>query len=102
MQPSIANVILRQFGNMLVLAAVYYDKTLKRLIEDVPRFKRLLDRTIRFLRRLAPISPTCANDCSILEKIRHRLFGLPDDVKEIYQNEVEPPSAQNSFHSAST
>ena len=87
---------------MLVLAAVYYDKTLKRLIEDVPRFKRLLDRTIRFLRRLAPISPTCANDCGILENIRHRLFGVPDDVKEVYDGEKEPRSVQNSFHSAST
>ena len=87
---------------MLVHAAVYYDKTLKILIEDVPRFRRLLDRTIRFLRRLAPISPTCANDCSILEKIRHRLFGVPDEAKDIYQNEAEPASAHNSFHSAST
>jgi len=87
---------------MLVLAAVYYDKTLKRLIEDVPRFKKLLERTIRFLRRLAPISPTCANDCSILEKIRHQLFGVPEDAKDIYQNEAEPASANNSFHSAST
>jgi len=69
---------------MLVLATVYCDKKLERLIEDVPRFTKLLDRTIRLLRRLSLISPTCANDCLILEKIRHRLFGAPDDAKEIY------------------
>lgn len=69
---------------MLVLATVYFDKTLKQLIEDVPRFRRLLDRTIHFLCRLAPISSTCATDCLILEKIRRRLFDSPDASKDIY------------------
>ncbi|GAB7360772.1 hypothetical protein MBLNU230_g0760t1 [Neophaeotheca triangularis] len=85
-----------QFGNMLVLSATYYNKYLKQLI-DSEKLKVLLERTIQFLRRLAPISPTCSNDCVILEKINHCLFGVPQDAKHLYRGELEPPSASNSF-----
>lgn len=91
---------------MLVLAATYYNNWLKTLIPE-EEFHNHLERTIKFLRRLSPISPTCANDCQILEKISKLLFGnVPPDAKHMYRNEVEPPSmsasATNSFHSHST
>ncbi|KAK5119423.1 hypothetical protein LTR85_007523 [Meristemomyces frigidus] len=90
-----------QFGNMLVLSATFYNRYLNKLVPP-ERFQGLLERTISFLRRLAPISPTCNIDCSILEKIHRQLFGLPQDVKHFYRNEgIEPVSATNSF-SAST
>ena len=78
---------------MLVLAATFNTKTLKQLVPE-DRFQRLLERTISFLRRLSPISPTCHNDCLILEKINRHLFGAPS---EVYHNEREPQSAANSF-----
>jgi len=83
---------------MLVLAASYNSNYLKRFIQE-ERFRPLLDRTIGFLRRLAPISSTCALDCSILEKISRLLFPTPTaDVKQIYRNEgYEPQSAHTSF-----
>ncbi|KAH9819796.1 C6 zinc finger protein domain-containing protein, partial [Teratosphaeria destructans] len=87
-----------QFGNMLVLSATYYNKALSPLV-DKERFRKLLERTIRFLRKLAPISPTCRIDCSILESIQKKLFGLPSDTKHVYHNEgiTEARSATNSF-----
>lgn len=86
---------------MLVLSATYYNNYLKKLVPP-ERFQRLLERTISFLRRLAPISPTCNIDCGILEKIHRQLFDIPQDVKHFYRNEgVEPMSASHSF-SAST
>ena len=81
---------------MLVLSAAFHNKYLNRLI-PTDRFHRLLERTIQFLRRLSPISPTCHNDCAILEKINRLLFGVPSDAKHVYRNEVEPTSASNSF-----
>ena len=82
---------------MLVLSAAYHNHYLRNLI-PADHFQFLLDRTIGFLRRLAPISPTCANDCGILEKISKLLFGnVPPDAKHIYRNEIEPSSASNSF-----
>ena len=82
---------------MLVLSATHYNKWLKTLV-PVDRFQRLLERTIGFLRRLAPISPTCAHDCAILEKVTRLLFGVQADVKHVYRNEgVEPPSTTTSF-----
>jgi len=81
---------------MLVLSACYFNTFLKQLIV-ADRFQRLLERTTAFLRRLGSISPTCAIDCQILEKINYRLFGIPPDEKHLYRNEVKLPSASNSF-----
>ena len=58
-----------QFGNMLVLSATMHTHYLKTLV-DHGKFKKLLLRTIKFLRRLAPISPTCQADCLILSPHR--------------------------------
>jgi hypothetical protein len=71
-----------QFGNMLVLSAVWRTHYLRKLI-DQDRFQVLLHRTIGFLRKLSAISPTCQLDCSILEKIQRVLFGTPDSGTEI-------------------
>ncbi|TKA83279.1 hypothetical protein B0A55_00792 [Friedmanniomyces simplex] len=77
-----------QFGNMLVLSATYYNKYLNFLISDhKDRFQTLLSRTIRFLRRLSTISPTCSVDCAILENIQRALFHVPPDQKYVYLNE---------------
>ena len=84
---------------MLVLSAAYHNKYCKKLV-DVERFQPLLIRTISFLRRLGPISPTCAIDCAILEKINKLLFGVAQHYKnpmDIYTKEREPMSATNSF-----
>lgn len=89
---------------MLVLSATYHNGSLKKLV-PAERFQALLERTIKFLRRLGPISPTCAIDCSILEKIHRRLFGVTSEAKHLFSNEkhfyrdehVQPPSATNSF-----
>lgn len=86
---------------MLVLAASY-NSYLKTFIPE-ERFRNLLERTITFLRRLAPISTTCTLDCSILEKINRLLFPTPPDVKQVYRNEgYEPQSAHTSFGGHST
>lgn len=71
---------------MLVLSATWRNDHMRKLI-DSERFKRLLRRTIRFLCKLAPISPTCKLDCSILEKIERILFGIPSDERPIYDDE---------------
>lgn len=70
---TIADSLCRQFGNMLVLAASYRNPYLKQLV-DREQFRKLIERTIVFLRRLAPISPTCYHDCGILERINSLLF----------------------------
>jgi hypothetical protein len=88
---------------MLVLSATHYNKWLRALVPE-ERFHGLLERTIKFLRRHAAISPTCTHDCSILEKITSLLFGVSPDAKHIYHNEgivervaAEPHSANSSF-----
>ncbi|KAK3643851.1 hypothetical protein LTR56_009946 [Elasticomyces elasticus] len=94
-----------QFGNMLVVSAIYNNNAMKGLViasndtERLSRFKSQLARTIRFLRRLSPISPTCGVDCSILEDIQKSLFGVPADQKHVYLNEV---TFDGSFGSSST
>lgn len=81
---------------MLVLTATYYNSWLQGLV-DRDKLQRLLERTIRFLRKLSPISPTCGHDCQILEKISKLLFGkVPEDAKHMYRNEVEIPSMPGS------
>lgn len=88
---------------MLVLAASYHNVYLKEFVPK-ERFQQLIERTIVFLRRLAPISPTCYHDCGILERISRLLFATPTaDAKMIYRNEgYEPPSASTSFGGHST
>lgn len=63
-----------QFGTMLVLSVTYYNTYLKSLINS-EKLKGLLERTIQFLHRLAPISPTCSKDCDTLQSIYRLLFG---------------------------
>jgi hypothetical protein len=70
--------IFSQFGNMLVLAATFNAEltstaTGKPLVE-APELKKLLDRTIRFLKLSEAISPTLERDAKILEHVRHALF----------------------------
>lgn len=68
---------------MLVCSATYYTKWLRTLIPE-EEFHKNLERTIKFLRRLSPISPTCTNDCQILEKISKVLFGnVPPEAKYV-------------------
>jgi hypothetical protein len=68
---------------MLVLSATWHTPYMRTLI-DQERFEFLLGRTIIFLRKLSPISPTCKLDCSILEKIQRVLFGTPPAEKPVY------------------
>jgi hypothetical protein len=68
---------------MLVLSATWRTHYLRKLI-DQERFETLLGRTISFLRKLSPISPTCQLDCSILEKIQRVLFGTPPAEKPVH------------------
>ena len=92
---------------MLVLSAAFQDGVLKRMIDE-ERFKYLLERTISFLRRLAPISPTCGIDCGILENIQRVLFGTSEEDRHFYKNEgvnevsAELQSTTRSFQSASS
>jgi hypothetical protein len=64
-----------QFGNMLVLTAAYYNKDLNSLVRT-ERLKKLLTRTIGFLKNLAPISPTAKLDAHILEELFWLAFGV--------------------------
>jgi hypothetical protein len=58
---------------MLVLSATFHDPRLRSLV-PADELQALLVRTIRFLRKLATISPTCGADCLILEKLEKTLF----------------------------
>ena len=83
---------------MLVLAAAFYSGTAKFLVPE-ETFVRLLERTIQFLRRLRPISPTCALDCQILEKIQRHLFPPDDPAFKNEKQLSDPASATASFGS---
>ncbi|KAK4614344.1 uncharacterized protein CLAFUR5_09229 [Fulvia fulva] len=86
-----------QFGNMLVLSAAYESPLLGTWVPQ-ERFQQLMQRTITFLRRLAPISPTSAADCGILEKFNKILFPTASEEPHVYKNEgVEAMSATASF-----
>ena len=61
----------RQFGNMLVIAAVL-ESQLSWLV-DKREAIALMDRTIIFLKSLAPISSTLGTDASLLETIRRKI-----------------------------
>ncbi|KAF2158413.1 hypothetical protein M409DRAFT_31077 [Zasmidium cellare ATCC 36951] len=64
-----------QFGNMLALCATFTTDHMKQIVQT-DEFRERLPRTISFLGKLAPISPTCAADCSILEKFNDLLFPI--------------------------
>ncbi len=83
---------------MLVLSAVYNSDYTKHLV-PAEKLKRLLTRTIKFLRDLAPISPTCSIDCNILEAIERTLFGRPP---QLLHEGAEPMEHDNtsSAHSS--
>ncbi len=91
---------------MLVLSATYYSSYLNFLVSDQKdRFQRLLSRTIKFLKRLSAISPTCAVDYAILENIQKALFHVPPEERHIYRNEgitEGMTSADGSFSAPST
>lgn len=74
---------------MLVLSVSWRTKYLRRLI-DPHRFQYLLGRTIRFLRKLSAISPTCERDCYLLEKIQPVLFGTSSSMLDIPHKELNP------------
>lgn len=60
---------------MLVLAATYMSHLRDVLNDLLPkeRLVSLLERTIRFLRKLAPISNTLATDASILQGVLNKI-----------------------------
>lgn len=58
---------------MLILSVVYNSPYLGTLASK-DKFKKLLERTIGFLRKLSLISPTCTVDCEILETLNNILF----------------------------
>ena len=66
---------LRQFGNMLVLAATYKSKLA--FLVPADQLERLFDRTITFLRSFRPISSTLAQDAVILENLKQVVFEPP-------------------------
>lgn len=76
-----------QFGNMLVLAAVY-SCNIEWLKELVPRDKlqALLRRTIAFIRRLQQASNVAVSDILILEAIDRILFP-ESEGNDLYKNE---------------
>jgi hypothetical protein len=80
---------------MLVLSATYSSPYLKQLVPE-DKFKALLKRTIKFLRRLAPISPTSRADCLILEKFETTLFPPADTDPATFRDEgvVRPALTQ--------
>jgi hypothetical protein len=63
---------------MLVLAAVHHAKLTtaegNKLLIEANMLKRLLGRTIRFLKLSEAISPTLERDASILEHVWDTLF----------------------------
>lgn len=65
----------RQFGNILVLTAVFSSPNpqLSRLVDE-DTLRRLLGRTIHFLDDKAPISPALAKDAHILRCVQSKLF----------------------------
>ncbi len=67
--------MIRQFGNILVLAATY--KSSLHFLVPAEQLEHLFDRTIKFLRSYHPISSTLAQDALILESLRQVIFEQP-------------------------
>ncbi|KAF2147209.1 uncharacterized protein K452DRAFT_3403 [Aplosporella prunicola CBS 121167] len=70
-----------QFGNMLVLAAVR--RSWLRDLIPLARLNELMERTIKFLRRLIPISPTMRVDVAILENTQKCVNGEKSDSASV-------------------
>ena len=70
-----ANMDLRQFGNMLVLYATFTSPHpgLRSLVDE-GTLRRLHDRTVRILRENEFISPVLAKDLKILEHVKTKVF----------------------------
>ncbi|KAL6714688.1 hypothetical protein ACLMJK_008113 [Lecanora helva] len=62
-----------QFGNMLVLSAAFKSKTLGSYVKP-SKLDQLFTRTIKLLKRLAPISQTLERDAFILQCLRKVVF----------------------------
>ena len=67
----------RQFGNMLVLSAVYSSKHLRSKISENPEvtMRHLFERTVNQLKRLKPISATLGHDEYILRCLKDVVLG---------------------------
>lgn len=65
---------------MLILSIVYNSPYLGTLVLK-DKFKKLLERTIGFLRKLSLILLTCIVDCEILKTLNNILFGIGEDIK---------------------
>lgn len=96
------DIIHSQFGNMLVLSAVYKSKHLKQYIiapdkNESPKqiIQRLFRRTIAILSDHKSISKTLAYDQFILDRLRDVVFEGEDDETE----DVQPPALSSSFSS---
>lgn len=57
----------------MVLCGVYWHPDLRELVDET-NLRYLLARTISFLDKLAPISPTCRADSLILKKLQRLIF----------------------------
>jgi hypothetical protein len=70
-----------QFGNMLVLAAVYKSRLYPHLPNDTSltakNLHALFERTFKVLKEVAPNSPILKVDLDILRNVRSQLEGLP-------------------------
>ena len=75
LNPTLTDIPLRQFGNMLVLAATY-NSSLSELVKR-STLDRLFKRTIRFLLRYGNASAALRADTRILNQIYSKLFGGP-------------------------
>jgi hypothetical protein len=81
---NIFGTVHAQFGNMLVLAAVYKSKIYQHLPANTPLTPRclnaLFERTFTMLRENAPNSPILQVDYDILQNVRKSLTTLPRTV----------------------
>lgn len=86
--------MIRQFGNVLVLAATFNSSNsqLRSLVPE-EKLRFLLMRTIEFLDDKASISPALGKDAQILRHVQTKLF--PSSSNTGYY----PTSANSSFTS---
>jgi hypothetical protein len=84
---NIFGTVHAQFGNMLVLAAVYKSKIYQHLPHDTPLtpscLNALFDRTFQILKENAPNSPILQVDLEILRNVRNSLVGLPPSTEPV-------------------
>jgi len=89
-----------QFGNMLVLSAVWHSQVawLADLINE-RKLRELFCRTVKFLRRLRYCSRTAMADVEILQTIHRSLFGYSVSIDEGRRSEVPNMPFTSSFSS---